>query len=729
MHSSFLPWRYFPHGIIALLLILGSSAPSLQAQPILPSSDGTGTIVTPDNDRFDISGGSLSENDQNLFHSFDQFGLNPGQVANFLANPNIQNILSRVVGGDVSIIDGLLKVTGGTPNLYLMNPAGIIFGNGARLDVPVSFTATTATGMEFNDGIFSAFHDNDYRLLIGDPSSLVFAILQPGSIVNAGILTVPDLSTLTLAAGQILNLGTLRGGAITITALPGTSTLRLTPNGSVLSLDLSLPDHISIENFNPTKLPDLLLGTELEQATNLDLREDGSVWLVPPEVPEISEESNNPTTIASSIVGSTVEIFATGKVSGQGELESDRLNLTARQLGEVDNPLLLKVNNLTTDTILANGNQFLQTIQGVNNLNLKTSEIGLISLTVAGELLDSDSDLDVQSQSLTLDTTAGIGTIASPLQTAVSRIAAQVRDQGDIFIQNQGNLTVQQLESLSGIKTPTGAIGLEVMEGRLTLNSDTPSQSAIQTENQGDISLKANEILLNSNIASAGNQTYQGSILLGTNTRLISTKKGNILVQGTIDSVSHESPRNLSIETGGLTQFNGAIGYQNPLASLETDGQAIDGQAISGERTDINTNLIQTIDRQFFGDPVKVSQSTQLIGKEIGFAQTLDSSLDANSNPDSTTDSSINLNITADRFIAQGSIGTQNPFSTITIETSNNLEINGNLLSLSDIKLTSQDGFIQTRQIQTNGGTVNLETIGLVTPSPLNKVFKPEIFK
>ncbi len=104
-----------------------------QAQPITSdlSPNGTGTVVTsPNGNQFDITGGTQSG--VNLFHSFEQFGLNPGQIANFLSNANIQNILGRVVGGNPSIINGLIQVTSdGNPNLFLMNPAGIVFGSAA----------------------------------------------------------------------------------------------------------------------------------------------------------------------------------------------------------------------------------------------------------------------------------------------------------------------------------------------------------------------------------------------------------------------------------------------------------------------------------------------------------------------------------------------------------------------------------------------------------------------
>ncbi|NEQ23456.1 MAG: filamentous hemagglutinin N-terminal domain-containing protein, partial [Microcoleus sp. SIO2G3] len=122
---------------------LDAASPAF-AQSITPAADGTQTVITPDGNRFDISGGSLSEDGTNLFHSFEQFGVQPDQIANFLSNPQITNILGRVIGGNPSLINGLIQVSDGTANLFLMNPAGIIFGTNASLNVPASFTATTA---------------------------------------------------------------------------------------------------------------------------------------------------------------------------------------------------------------------------------------------------------------------------------------------------------------------------------------------------------------------------------------------------------------------------------------------------------------------------------------------------------------------------------------------------------------------------------------------------------
>lgn len=97
-------------GILPLFATL--SAITAQAQQIIPANDGTNTIVTPNGNRLDITGGQTSSDGANLFHSFQQFGLTPEQIANFQANPNLQNILGRVTGGNASIINGLIQVTG-----------------------------------------------------------------------------------------------------------------------------------------------------------------------------------------------------------------------------------------------------------------------------------------------------------------------------------------------------------------------------------------------------------------------------------------------------------------------------------------------------------------------------------------------------------------------------------------------------------------------------------------
>ncbi|MEQ9481988.1 filamentous hemagglutinin N-terminal domain-containing protein, partial [Coleofasciculus sp. F4-SAH-05] len=221
--------------------LLDGQVHPINAQSITAEPDSAGTIVTIDGEQYNISGGSLSGDGNNLFHSFQDFGLDANQVANFLSTPQIQNILGRVVGGNASLIDGLIQVTGSNANLFLMNPAGIVFGNNAQLNVMGDFTATTATGIGFGENLwFNAFGENNYETLIGTPNQFAFDSSQSGSLVNAGDLAVTQGQNLTLLGGIVVNTGaiTAPGGTITIAAVPGENLVRISQPGNLLSLEI-----------------------------------------------------------------------------------------------------------------------------------------------------------------------------------------------------------------------------------------------------------------------------------------------------------------------------------------------------------------------------------------------------------------------------------------------------------------------------------------------------------
>ena len=105
--------------------------------------------------QYDITGGIRPGNGTNLFHSFGQFGVPTNNIANFLNDSGLatSNILGRVTGGNPSNIFGAIQTTGfGAANLFLMNPAGIVFGPNASLNVGGSASFTTADYLRLSDG-------------------------------------------------------------------------------------------------------------------------------------------------------------------------------------------------------------------------------------------------------------------------------------------------------------------------------------------------------------------------------------------------------------------------------------------------------------------------------------------------------------------------------------------------------------------------------------------------
>jgi filamentous hemagglutinin family protein len=130
----------------------------------------------------------------NLFHSFSQFGLLPGERVGFASAANIRNILVRVTGGSPSLIDGLIYTDSANVNLFLINPSGIQFGANAQLDVGGrnrgSFVATTVDTLVWpNGGQFSATNPggaNSLLTITGDPGGFLSQLQPPAPIVSSG---------------------------------------------------------------------------------------------------------------------------------------------------------------------------------------------------------------------------------------------------------------------------------------------------------------------------------------------------------------------------------------------------------------------------------------------------------------------------------------------------------------------------------------------------------------
>ena len=343
-------------------------SPALAQITIAP--DGTNTGINQAGNTFNITGGTQAGS--NLFHSFQQFGLNAGQIANFLSNPAIANILGRVTGGDASIINGQIQVTGSNANLFLMNPAGMIFGANASLNVPGSFTATTANAIGFRPGIagvpgqwFNATGVNNYTALIGTPSTFVFSALQPGAIINAGNLAVGQGQSLTLLGGTVINTGTLTApsGTVTLAAVPGNQYVRVGQAGSVLSYDLPLAVKHTVNPLttSPLSLPQLLTGGTLTNATGLTVA-NGKVTLTGSGIPVSAGD-----VVAKTVTAGTATLSATKNltlVESQLRTTGD-LNLLAK------NTVTVRDSTATSVIIQSGKNLTIQGNQGIDIWALK----------------------------------------------------------------------------------------------------------------------------------------------------------------------------------------------------------------------------------------------------------------------------------------------------------------------------------------------------------------------
>jgi filamentous hemagglutinin family protein len=239
--------------IVIMLLLSSLASPTSLAQITLDGTLGRiGALTGPD---YQITADLGQQHGGNLFHSFNQFDIHPGESATFSGPNNVNHIISRVTGGNPSHINGILRSQIPDADLYLLNPAGIFFGQGVKLDVPGSFHASTADTLRFEDGSeFNARQPQQSLLTVAQPRAFGFLTDTPAQLtVEGSTLVVQEGRALSLIGGGLnMNNAQLEAafGRINLASLassgeviPTESDLQLSadaPRGSITANNTSL---------------------------------------------------------------------------------------------------------------------------------------------------------------------------------------------------------------------------------------------------------------------------------------------------------------------------------------------------------------------------------------------------------------------------------------------------------------------------------------------------------
>lgn len=213
---------------------------------------------------FEIKASMGRQAGSNLFHSFGRFNIHQGESATFSGPNSVANILSRVTGGSSSTINGLLRSTISGADFYLINPAGVMFGPHASLDVQGSFHVGTADYIGFPDGLMFDAHDLQppVTLSVASPEAFGFLGGDLGSITLQGAnlqgenLKIPQGETLSFIGGDVeitdgfrQDLGLVGsqiesfGGKINIASVASNALVNLSNSG--LSIQTINPAHKS----------------------------------------------------------------------------------------------------------------------------------------------------------------------------------------------------------------------------------------------------------------------------------------------------------------------------------------------------------------------------------------------------------------------------------------------------------------------------------------------------
>ena len=341
--SFWFQWLKFP-----IIGVISFSANCAIAQI---SPDGTlPTNVKTQGNTTIIEGGIQAGS--NLFHSFKEFSVGDGATAEFNNADSVQNIISRVTGPSPSKIEGIIKAQY-TANLFLINPNGIVFGPNASLQIGGSFVASTASSLNFADGIkFSATDPQTTPLLtVSVPIGLQFGATaspirnqsqanNPDGTKNIFMqpvgLQVKPGKTLALVGGDITLEGgnlTVKGGQIELGSVAGNSLVSLKPKDQSWILGYE-----GVQNFQNIRF--ILRNSQIPSQVDASGESGGSIQLWGNSV---------------ELVGSLVRLIS----QTTGNTKGEDLNITASKF------------------IVSDGAQVLTSTSGTGkggNLNVNASE-------------------------------------------------------------------------------------------------------------------------------------------------------------------------------------------------------------------------------------------------------------------------------------------------------------------------------------------------------------------
>ncbi|MEM6254984.1 MAG: CHAT domain-containing protein [Cyanobacteria bacterium P01_D01_bin.156] len=614
------PIKSFAVITLGSLFVSGGTA---WAQSVV--GNGANTSVINDGGDYQITGGALSSDNNNLFHSFEQFGLTATESATFITQPNVVNVVGRINGGDPSIIDGQLGLTGSTANLFLLNPVGVIFGADATLALPGDLHVSTADGLAFADNTFDVVGTPDYASLVGNPTGILFRFSNPGSIINEADLSLEEDSALRLTGGNVVSTGTVTAEEIAIAAVPQEQLIRLSPNGSLLSYDIAVADGSSL---SPLTLPELLTGAG-DRVNSLQLENDGTLRLVStdlalPATPGTTLVNGIFTASDITLLGNTVGVVESvldasgpdgggtirigGSYQGQGPLPNAQITyvdansvINASATDNGNGGEIIVWGDQTTHALGqflvrggdSGGNGGLVETSGLQGLTLGSNSPDITAPSgVAGQWLIDPFDvvIDDDFEDQGFDPANPFVAISSPAQLTTSSLATALGGGGTV-------------------RVTTGNAGSET--GDITLNSDlgffNTGEATLSLEAAGSILLNGAIFpstetgSLNINLEADTDNTGNGQVVLGnpdsgeTPGEIINTAGGNLTV--TANSTALGTPAILLVEDyqinigDGLLTLTGTTNSENVGIRLTEDIFGSGGISLSSNR-DIEVNTL-----------------------------------------------------------------------------------------------------------------------------------------
>ena len=679
-----------------MLLLLPSSV-TAQIEP-----DGsTSTTVSNNGNVSTIDAGDQSGS--NLFHSFDRFSVPNGNEAFFNNAADIENIFSRVTGGSISNIDGLIRAN--NANLFLVNPAGIIFGSGARLDLGGAFYGSSADSILFPDDVeFSANDTAAPVLTINAPIGLNFRNEPAAVSVQSDSLTTAG-QDLNLIGGNIsFDNGVVNalGSSVNLGAVSSAGTVVLDANLDLDFSNVSLAD-ITFDNsqINVNGAGGGIIAIE---ARNLTLSNSSTFSA------GINSDSSTPQTQAGDIKINATETITLDSAS------IIRNNLSQISFGNAGD-ILISAKNLSLSD-----NSRLSTISAGNG-NTGRIELNIAESTALNQTAEIKSEI---SQ-------GGVGeggniqiNSASIALNDNSQLLADVNgsgDGGDIIITTDTlNLTRSNFSTNLSGQGNAGKIEVRATDAILLEGSTFQSRVLENADGSaGNIDIDTDSLVLSNDVdnptessrilASTAGEGNAGDININSTTAVSLDKDSSIQTQVEASGVGNAG--NIVITTTDLSLTDGTKPFRSSLLTNSIG---------EGDGGDITINASGNINLDTYG--LILTQGTAGTGDAGNINLTSDTlSLSMGSTIISTTGDAENLDVAnsgnAGNINIDSRITTLDTFSGITSSSiSNAVGQAGNIvLDADDLTVAGGSGISALTENAFGGGTieVNANSLDILT--------------
>ena len=536
------------------------------------TTDGTtATTVNQDGNNYTVEQGDRVGD--NLFHSFNEFSVPTGGSAGFNNAADVANIFSRVTGGDISNIDGLLSASGAA-NLYLINPNGIIFGKNARLDIGGSFFASTADSLLFEgDTEFSAVNPQAAPLLeVSIPIGASFRD-NPGDIVNRSVVADSTEETVGLEVlpGQKI---TLLGGNLNFDS--GNLTAR---GGNVELGGLSQARIVGVEPDNSLTFPTDVAKSNVTLANGAGIdvagTGGGNVTINAQNLNLQSGESGN-SSIRTGILSST-------------SVEAQAGNI----LIDVDENISLNnsgiFNQVFSNGVGNSGNIFITSasLKILNGGEIDTGTFGIGDSGLINIIAREDVIVDgVNPEGSRSGISSGVGFNAEGNAGGV-KISAS-----NLSIINTGRILTDTFGRGNGGNvdiTVTDNIVIDGSNSQGSLSSITSRVNSGAEGNGGELNISTNDLNLTN-----GGQIDTSTVGSGNSGIVNITAKGNIIIDGVGETIPNgffdDLGGGIKGDSSGIVIESGESG--NPFVTEDVNN--VEGNA--GELNIFTTNLTLTND-------------------------------------------------------------------------------------------------------------------------------------